>query len=591
MRITIFTKIVLMVLFILVPLFSIYSYSTWNNERVIEKEITASKLQNVSFFKQQMETTLEQLQLSAITMTRDPDVRRLNYLHLLETPFDRMQLVNSIRDKLTLYVSASNWDHEMVVFSTENRTAVSAGEPFAYPFDANRFLSQQAGTSWSYVMPEDRNQISGNDFVSYVGDTYTRSGEADASKIAVQIRLSDKDLIAMLEQYKSGGKGEAVLYHPDFAPLTPRSSDPLFVASLTEQLHKLSLGAKGTYNLNVAGKDFLVNYVKSEQLGWYVVDSLPLNETFASIVRNQHIFFLTVVVMLVICTIAAYVLYRQIQVPIGELLRGVQSIKRGEYGKRIRSKPANEFRLLNSRFNEMTEQIQQLIERVFAEQIQAREALLKQLQSQINPHFLYNCLFFMKNMAKMRKSDAVEAMALNLGEYFRYTTRVDQSAPLRDEIELLHNYLTIQQLRMPRLHYRLDIPDDMLPVVMPRLVIQPLVENAVKHGLERKAAGGVIRISGSVEGDFFRIQVEDDGYGMTEESMSDMRRRLASAESPERGYGLWNVHQRLQHRFGSGSGLDFASSELGGLTVILSWRRSAAALPGGLDNASHVDRR
>lgn len=130
-----------------------------------------------------------------------------------------------------------------------------------------------------------------------------------------------------------------------------------------------------------------------------------------------------------------------------------------------------------------------LIEQVYLEQLRAKDAHLKQLQSQINPHFLYNCLFFIKSKAVVGDTDSVEAMALNLGEYYRYITKTDHSlTTLQDELKLLENYLEIQNLRKQRISYEMDIAEDLLGLQIPRLLIQPLVENSIIHGIEKRSA-------------------------------------------------------------------------------------------------------
>src|SRR5690606_39681649 len=124
----------------------------------------------------------------------------------------------------------------------------------------------------------------------------------------------------------------------------------------------------------------------------------------------------------------------------------------GYFSVRLNYSARNEFSLLFARFNIMAQRIQELIENVYEEKLRRREATLKQLQSQINPHFLYNCLFFIKNMARMKNEEAVVAMSLNLGEYFRYTTRLgNQTATLAEELSVIVNYLEIQNLRMRRI--------------------------------------------------------------------------------------------------------------------------------------------
>jgi two-component system sensor histidine kinase YesM len=218
------------------------------------------------------------------------------------------------------------------------------------------------------------------------------------------------------------------------------------------------------------------------------------------------------------------------------------------------------------------EQIQNLFERVYLEKIHVREARLKQLQSQINPHFFYNCFSFISSMAKLKDTQAVIAMSQNLASYYRYTTRQEKDmATLAEEIDFIRNYLEIHKLRKKRLDYVIEIPQVMNNLLIPRLLIQPLVENAVVHGVEAKAGAGLIRITGYRNGSLVCIAVEDNGKGMSEGEIVSLQQRLMQPMDEEMGCGLWNIHQRVMLRYGEQAKLRLTRSELGGLKVSLMW--------------------
>jgi two-component system sensor histidine kinase YesM len=305
-----------------------------------------------------------------------------------------------------------------------------------------------------------------------------------------------------------------------------------------------------------------------------LVDYVPLEMTLLPITKSRNFFYVSIGLLLMAGMAAAYLLYRHVQKPIAKLLQGVQQLKRGVYSARIEYRPNNEFDFLIRRFNEMAEEMQDLIEKVYAEQLRSREATLKQLQAQINPHFLYNCLYFISNMAMLEDKQSVVAMADNLGDYYRYTTRLEKmTVSVRDELQLITNYLTIQNLRMERVCYEIDIPESMLDLQIPKLLLQPLVENAVIHGLERKAGKGLIRITGESGGFGHRIVIEDNGAGMTKAQLDELRMTLDAPMGEEMGCGVWNVHQRLQHVFGASAGLVLQAADNGsGLKCIVEWK-------------------
>ena len=220
----------------------------------------------------------------------------------------------------------------------------------------------------------------------------------------------------------------------------------------------------------------------------------------------------------------------------------------------------------------MAQQTEELIEKVYKERIASREAQIKQLQAQINPHFLYNCLFFINNMNRMGNDEAVTAMTQNLAEYFRYTPRLNEPVTtLEKEIGVVRNYQNIQCLRMNRLQYDIDIPEAMMRLTVPKLSLQPLVENSIIHGIEKKQSAGKIRISGAMEGNRCRLVVEDDGKGMEPEEIAALLDRIAQPPDDSMGCALWNIRQRMLIHFSPGSGLRIEPIRLGGLRVELVW--------------------
>lgn len=164
-------------------------------------------------------------------------------------------------------------------------------------------------------------------------------------------------------------------------------------------------------------------------------------------------------------------------------------------------------------------------------------------------------------MANLGDKEAVVAMSLNLGEYYRYTTRMENSmTTVREELKLVENYLIIQQLRIQRLHYEIDIPEEMMDLQIPRLLIQPIVENSVVHGIESQLQFGIVHIKGLLQNGLNRLIIDDNGSGLTKEELVKLRKSLAVPLDEHTGCGLWNTHQRLTQLYGGHSGLRFSAS-------------------------------
>jgi two-component system sensor histidine kinase YesM len=265
--------------------------------------------------------------------------------------------------------------------------------------------------------------------------------------------------------------------------------------------------------------------------------------------------------LLLMGSASAALLYRNVQKPINDLIRGVKSLRRGAYDHRIKVGPNNEFHYLIEQFNLMSEDIQTLIDKVYTEQLHAKESSLKHLQAQINPHFLYNNFAYIQSMAQLDRTKV-------LSQYYRYTTRTEQQLTVfAEEMDLIRNYLEIHRMQSERLHYEEHIEEEMMLILMPRLLFQPLVENAIVHGMEGKRGQFEIVITGSRTTDGWELVVEDNGVGMKQEDLIALRHSLTLQTSADQSLGLRNVHQRLRGHYGPLSGLVIDHSSLGGLRV------------------------
>ncbi|HEU5101143.1 MAG TPA: sensor histidine kinase, partial [Roseiflexaceae bacterium] len=218
----------------------------------------------------------------------------------------------------------------------------------------------------------------------------------------------------------------------------------------------------------------------------------------------------------------------------------------------------------------------ELLDAKIEEHENLKKAELRALQAQINPHFLYNTLDTIIWMAEARRVDQVVELVRVLSRFFRITLSKGKDwITVREEIEHVESYLAIQKMRYRDiLDYQIDVPDDLRDGQMLKLTLQPLVENALYHGIKNKRKGGAIVVrSRQLDGNLLEIQVEDNGIGMTQEQLAQIR-ALLDAESggavvAESGYGINNVNQRIKLYFGQEYGLAIESEYLRGTRVSL----------------------
>lgn len=215
--------------------------------------------------------------------------------------------------------------------------------------------------------------------------------------------------------------------------------------------------------------------------------------------------------------------------------------------------------------------LQELIEKVYDQKLLAHRAELKQLQSQINPHFLYNSFYNIYRMAKTEGNENTAKFSNLLSEYYQYITRnAEDEVPLEKEVHHAQIYLNIQSIRFgQRIRTNIaDIPESFQHIFVPRLIIQPLLENAFEHGIQN-VDNPLISLTFEESPDSYYLIVEDNGSGLSDTELSILKQKLAMTEAKIETTAIVNIHRRLILRFGSGSGLSVANSVTGGLRVQL----------------------
>ncbi|OMD60237.1 sensor histidine kinase [Paenibacillus odorifer] len=569
-RYNLFTKIVSIMVIMLIPITILYFYSNKTTTDVLRTELNTSNNNQLSFFQNQVESNMELLSSWPILLIHDPDILSLKdtYLEKGRLNLDTINLIKRIQTKISIQESSSNWKSKLYLYSPSIHRMVSENDAKLYE---DEDLKREMKSGWHVEKIEGQE---GDRFVfSWFSFTPFMSEFApEKVKTVMKVEFDSRNIEDMLDKFKSDGRRDPFYYKQGTGLIFNRSADKVLAKELVDRLEETQLKPSENRTVKIEGESYSVNIVYSDKMGWYLIDYMPLTEILHPILTSNRLFYFAISALLLMSCLVAYLLYVQVQVPIRLLVGGFQRLKQGDYSARVEIKGKNEFSFLSGRFNSMVEQIQMLIENVLMEKIHVREARLKQLQSQINPHFFYNCFSFITSMAKLDNMGAVVGMSHNLSRYYRYTTRQERDlVALSEEVEFVNHYLEIQKMRMSRLRYEINIPPQMRKRELPPLVLQPLVENAVIHGIEPVAKEGLVRITGSCAGREMTLTVEDDGQGMKPEGIIELENKLSRAMDEEMGCGLWNVHQRMRLRFGETSGLRISPSPLGGLQVTLQW--------------------
>lgn len=568
---SLFSKLVWMLLLLLLPVLILQVYSNRVNERVITGQIKQSSISRISALSSQMDNLLMQLETYSHILIRDPNVIEFQDLSLLNPSYyDRVNKIKIIQDKLYLESASTEWTHDVVVYSPRTGQTISTVHGMSYDPERLQLLNSD---NWNFVLPNGEVDEEAR-LVHLTVEPYQAGGSISKANSIIEVRLNMGNMIRALDQFRAQGIGEALFYKPQEVPLSSSTCPPVLLNEAISALQKTQLSRQGELTLHAEGISYLLTYSHVQTLDGYVAHIIPLSDILTPLRLTNRYSYLILGLLLVVGIAVSWVLYRNVQLPLRALMKGVQQIKKGQYKARIPLQAKNEFRVIISRFNEMAKQIQELIENVLEQQLHAQEAELKQLQSQINPHFLYNSLSYIISMTKLNRQAAVLQMAYHLSDYYRYTTRVqNQTVRLEEELKNAADFLSIHQMRMSRIHYELDVDPGMLALQVPRLILQPLVENALIHGIGDLEGPARIIVKGRRIGTRYSLSVEDNGGFLTPERLQDIQKLLTGGlgERSE-SCGLQNVHRRIQLRYGGDAGLRLSINNSFGLMAELNWK-------------------
>lgn len=329
------------------------------------------------------------------------------------------------------------------------------------------------------------------------------------------------------------------------------------MSSIKNQLSCLNYPEKEINIIPLENDDYYLIAGLSLSNGWRLVQVIPASDIEKqAFPAKQYTYIITICGILFSCILCVLLSFF-ITKPLTQLLLATQELQKGHLNAKANIHSQDEFSLLADSFNQMTDYIEALIQKNAEIKRQETMAELLYMQSQINPHFLYNTLDSIRWSARLQEDFIVSQQVEMLSDLFRYyLSRNSKFVTFQEEIHYINNYLEIQKLRYKdRLSYHILFDNDVTGLYTLRLILQPLVENAIVHGLERKMDDGHILITGKLENQKVIVSVEDDGLGSSEEIVI----KHLNEKETSKAFALRNINDRLRLHFGEEYGLLFHS--------------------------------
>lgn len=329
--------------------------------------------------------------------------------------------------------------------------------------------------------------------------------------------------------------------------------------------------------------DMLISQKHIPQFGWTIISMSPESEMYGELVSFNKVMIIVLLICLILALIMAFFLSENVSYPIRKLSKSMSFVKDGNFDITLEYKRNDEFANLISSYKDMVSEIKELINKLYVSEINKKEAELLSLQAQINPHFLYNTLDSVNWFAIKHNVPEISTMVTYLSDFFRHSLNKGRNIiAVGDELKQVESYLAIQKIRFKdSLDYTMDISKEILNYYTIKLILQPIVENAILHGIGGLKRKGLITISGAKINENLEFRISDNGIGADIGFLNSLlEERAVSGKS----YGIRNVNQRIKQTFGNEYGITFISNEdTKGIGVIIKIK-AISTLEGFHDN-------
>lgn len=566
-------RLTLYFLLILIPLVGISLFSNISSMDILKKqtdERTETGLQSVL---DNIDISLQDLENLLVLLSVDYSIKlTLHEANAILLTSDLYGLY-SIMDRLTNVVAINGHIREVSILHSESGMLISTQYGARILKHENeawyKAVTEANGKTVLYNPLPGEENIFGPETISFMRLMDLQNKEDGSNVLVLTV---DRGLLQERIQSVQPSAGSSIYLY---------SANGDLVAG-TDQNHLKDEWAGPGGDERRAGQNMLVWRMQSDSSGWSVVMIQPEQEVYQKSRQLSQITMLIIGISIMLALFISYGVYKWISSPLRELIFGMKQMRMGKLNIRLTRKRSDEFGSLTDAFNQMIAEQQLLIRDVYEHQLQSSKTELKFLHSQINPHFLYNTLDSIYWTAKNYDVNEISEMVLNLSKFFRLSLSKGREVfTVAETVTHLEYYLRVQQFRfMDQFTVRFDIAEDTKELRVLKLLLQPVVENAILHGLEKRGAGGELVISSSLKEGNLCLTVKDNGMGISEERLDFIRSEIEKLNRQENLvtitensvkdlFGIRNVVGRMKLYYGIDAMLFMDSVWQEGTTITL----------------------
>ncbi|GAB2570972.1 histidine kinase [Gracilibacillus alcaliphilus] len=562
---------------ILVPLIFVSLYANVESQKILEDQMSHRTYRSMTSVMDEIDTVIQQVDELATILANDRNLN--NILNNAEAELSSQSIIEfkNIKEQINTIRTLNPLVSEVTIWHDPSSLVLSStfGGRRIEDYKQQDWYQEAAaiGADKLLLIPQSNlfnvnevlNPVFNRSSFSIIRLMDVYNVKANHNLLAVTIKR--EELYRQMNQLTSLSGTKMYLFS---------EQGDLIVSNQPQQdinLTSLERSMKGRTELSIT----------SDYSGWSLVLLQPEGVVVEESVRVRQFTYLIIGVSLLLAVVISWTIYRGISTPLNRLNEGMTKVRQGDLDTQIDFQRKDEFGQLMKSFNHMVDDQRYYIENIYEKQLRLTKAELKFLQSQMNPHFLYNTLDSIYWMSKNYDADEISDMILSLSKFMRLSLiKGSETISIGKNIEHLHHYLRVQQIRYSdRFSVKFHMEEETKRLHILKLLLQPLVENAIIHGLEKYNGDGEIKISSYLENDYLYLTVEDTGKGIGEERLQCIRQRMdqiaqnylsftiTEEQTHQDIYGLSNLLIRLKLYYGDEARMDINSVETEGTKVTL----------------------
>ena len=529
-----------------------------------ENFIVESRQQEIDSAVHSFSTDVDTLLLLMQTELNDSALTRLQlYYDSRIFNYDYLSQTTAVRNQISIIENSMPFTETLEICMLDSMRKVAWGSIATLDDDTMEMISETLGSGTRGMTLE-------NGKIRLLLSKAALDSETPHNAVAIA-SLSSMNLFSYLKRYLPNNENSrvAVFVVQDETEIPLTMSSSLSAADGRKIAEAIQGSASGFLRCELQGKQWLLNWQQTAAVPVKVCQLTPVSLITDQMREYRLMITMVCAVSIVVMLSLACFLQQMVHKPVSKIDAAMKRVGKGDLSVRLTGAKSNEFQQIYDQFNQMTVRLQELIDREYTLKLLNAKSELKQLRYQIRPHFLYNTYFNLRALLMNEEYDVAEEMMDVLGRYLRYiTTSARDEATLREEMEHAKAYVEIQKTRFGNhLEARLaECPPEYAEKLVPRIIIQPLLENTFEHGIKDMQEKGVISVQFEAEGERLSIYVDDNGPNATDELIERARTILAAEEYNPSGdsVALSNIHRRIRMLYQPGSGLYVSRSLLGG---------------------------